>query len=86
MIGIIITILMVGAFFILFFKPSYTIKDDGGKRKRKRKFRKRNLRMLDTSRIPDWIRTELCLRRATWALLWRIRPWRMTVGSAVRPS
>ena len=28
MIGIIITILMVGAFFILFFKPSYTIKDD----------------------------------------------------------
>ena len=86
MIGIIITILMVGAFFILFFKPSYTIKDDREKRKRKRKFRKRNLRMLDTSRIPDWIRTELCLRRATWALLWRIRPWRMTVGSAVRPS
>ena len=87
MIGIIITILMVGAFFILFFKPSYTIKDDRKrKRKRKRKFRKRNLRMLDTSRIPDWIRTELCLRRATWALLWRIRPWRMTVGSAVRPS
>ena len=28
MIEIIITILMVGAFFILFFKPSYTIKDD----------------------------------------------------------
>ena len=28
MIAIIITILMVGAFFILFFKPSYTIKDD----------------------------------------------------------
>ena len=28
MIEIIITILMVGAFFILFFKQSYTIKDD----------------------------------------------------------
>ena len=28
MLGIIITILLVGAFFILFFKPSYTIKDD----------------------------------------------------------
>ena len=28
MIAIIITILMVGAFFILFFKPSYTIKDE----------------------------------------------------------
>jgi hypothetical protein len=28
MLGIIITILLVGAFFILFFKPSYTIKDE----------------------------------------------------------